>query len=129
MPGGCKAWGFCPDDSGPPATKRGFGLTARAVPLRPTSSRGEEGKKGYRHGGGTRVLKGVQAPRRLASHKLGRAVALAARCAHGRRCGLDDEGDWVPSFKARSDATRAFLAYARARGRAETLTGNRRPGR
>ena len=32
---------------------------------------------------------GVQAPRRLASHKLGRAVALAVRCALGRQCDLD----------------------------------------
>ena len=55
---------------------------------------------------GSGLSKRVQAPRRLASHWLGRAVALAVREAHGRWCGLDGGGDWVPVSQ------RAFRRHA-----------------
>ena len=42
-----------------------------------------------------RGFKGGSRATQAASHKLGRAVALAVSGAHGRWCGLDGGGDWV----------------------------------
>ena len=92
------------------ATQAGLALArARGRACRERSSRAVV-RAGWWGRLGSGCLKGVQTPRRLASHWLGRAVALAVRLAHGQLGFLDVDRDLLR--QCQGEAAAAFAAAA-----------------